>query len=260
MEAIHKDDLCTLCEQLLYDPIVTTCQHLFCKSCMEEHALGSLPDPAILFDVDTIPANNLQIANLLNVLVARCPVCHTKSGPGVTPSPEKCTELRTKYPIAYAEREAKAAHAEPGSGGDGGVQTITVCIGNSHQAVPIPQGSSETKREHKWAIFAKSSSDDVIAYVRFSIPGMGFYPAHAPPFRVAGSGSNTFSAKVTVVLKAGYIWDSEHAEDTTGGGYKRAVIAQWDMDFGSYGGKGSMGLWRLKFKPGTRESEEASQE
>ncbi|KAK7946202.1 uncharacterized protein PG986_010523 [Apiospora aurea] len=249
MKAMHKDDLCTLCHQLLYDTIKTRCGHVLCKSCMVDYAMGSLPNAMYAVHVDANPSDQLQSPGNLKYLVAPCPVCDNNNGEGVVPSPEKCTELRNKYPITYAEREAKAAHAEPEPGGDEGVQTITLCIGNTHQARPRPEGSTKGDRLHDWVVFAKVSRNDIILGVRFSYRGSGSENfVMEKPYKIADYAKRPLPVKVSVILKSRYIWVSEHADNYSRDGDKRQVKADWKLDFESHNGKGAMGLWRLKFK------------
>ena len=51
-----------------------------------------------------------------------------------------------------------------------------------------------------------------------------------------------------MILKPGYSWVSEDAEAAPDGAAKGMLSLDWTLDFEGYGGKGSMGRWRLKVR------------
>lgn len=62
-----------------------------------------------------------------------------------------------------------------------------------------------------------------------------------------------------IILKAGYSWVSEDAQDSPDGVPKGMLPLEWRLDFDGFGGKGSMGRCRLKVK-NDREWQDVSSE
>merc|ERR1711881_767215 len=68
-----------------------------------------------------------------------------------------------------------------------------------------------------------------------------------------------FTIQAYVILKAGYSWVSNEAEDSPDGASKGMLSLEWTLDFNGFGGKGSMGRCRLKVK-NDRDWEDISEE
>lgn len=72
------------------------------------------------------------------------------------------------------------------------------------------------------------------------------------PFVLSVCGVTDLNFVVTitasVVLKAGYSWVSEDAQDSPNGAVKGSLPLEWTLDFDGFGGKGSMGRCQLKVK------------
>lgn len=62
-----------------------------------------------------------------------------------------------------------------------------------------------------------------------------------------------------MILKAGFSWVSDDAEDSPDGAPKGMLRLEWTLDFSGFGGKGSMGRCRLKVK-NDRDWEDVSEE
>ncbi|XP_046855193.1 TNF receptor-associated factor 3-like [Xenia sp. Carnegie-2017] len=72
---IHSKYICTYCDDLLVNPIQTSCEHLFCQSCIE--ILFGCPNPKCTEDEEHLNRNNIfpndDIKQELNCIVLHCP-------------------------------------------------------------------------------------------------------------------------------------------------------------------------------------------
>ncbi|KAK6857114.1 hypothetical protein PG995_007301 [Apiospora arundinis] len=244
---VHEDDLCSICRLLLHDPVLTHCHHTLCRFCMATWASVSLGEPMVIVDVDEEPAEFDSVADL----EARCPMCRTLTT--AHPSATRRDELKAKYPHAYAEREGEVeAESQNGGGVEGGesVQTMTVYIGNRHQDVEAAEGGP-AQNTHDWTFFVRPSRTEIIEEVHMFLHPT-FRQNHVirqrSPYQISRRGWGTFVITVSVILKAGYSWVSEDAQDTPDGATKGMLPLEWELDFDGFGGKGSMGRCRLKVK------------
>ena len=238
-ETIDEDDLCAICRLLLYSPVTTRCNHTLCSSCMAQWADVSISMPHMaIVSVDEEPQN----FDAATGLEARCPMCRTLTTASADTRRER--ELKSKYPMAYAEREAEeSADVESGEN----VQTITVYIGNKHEVVP----PAEDHNTHLWTFMVKPSRTDIIEEVHLHLHPT-FRQRHIvrtrSPFAVQRQGWGTFSVLADVILKAGYSWVSSDAIDSPDGASKGMLRLEWMLDFTSFGGTGALGRCRLKVK------------
>ncbi|KAI1844004.1 hypothetical protein JX266_009870 [Neoarthrinium moseri] len=243
VEDVDEDDLCPICHLLLYDPVTTTCNHTLCNFCMAQWASVSLATPMTIVDVDEEPAAFDPVSEL----EARCPMCRTMttaSSNGV-----RAEILKARYPHTWAEREHEAETDGQGPGGDA-IQTITVYIGNRHQHVQ-PREDDHAENRHEWTFFVRPSRTDIIEEVHIHLHPT-FRQNHIvrqrPPYQISRLGWGVFQITASVILKAGYAWVSDDAQDTPDGAPKGMLPLQWMLDFASFDGKGSMGRCRLKVK------------
>ncbi|KAF2171284.1 hypothetical protein M409DRAFT_50748 [Zasmidium cellare ATCC 36951] len=243
-ESIEEDDLCPICRLLLYSPVKTSCNHTLCASCMAHWADVSLSQQMTIVDVDEEPVP----FNPVSGLEARCPMCRTQTI--ATPDAARTEALKAKYPSLWAEREVE----EEGEGEMGGIQTLTVYVGNRHKMV-----ESEDANQHEWAFFVKPSRTDIVEEVQFLL-----HPTFRPnrvirqraPYEIRRLGWGVFTLVAYVILKAGYSWVSDDAQDSPDGAPKGMLPLEWTLDFNGFGGKGSMGRCRLKVKNDHREWED----
>ncbi|XP_046855659.1 TNF receptor-associated factor 3-like isoform X1 [Xenia sp. Carnegie-2017] len=72
---IHSKYICTYCDDLLVNPIQTSCEHSFCQSCIE--ILLGRPNPKCTEDEEHLNRNNIfpndDIKQELNCIVLHCP-------------------------------------------------------------------------------------------------------------------------------------------------------------------------------------------
>ncbi|KAI0167574.1 hypothetical protein BJ166DRAFT_520245 [Pestalotiopsis sp. NC0098] len=256
-EEVDEDDTCPVCRLLLYEPVTTTCNHTLCKFCMAQWASVSLAAPMTIVDVDEEPVE----FDAVSELEARCPMCRTMTT--AAPDPARARALASRYPQTYGEREAEArADADDSAGA---IHTLTVYIGNRHARVPPSPGAPHN--EHEWTFFVRPSRTDIIEEVH-----MFLHPTfrqsrvvrQRPPYQISRTGWGVFNITASVVLKAGYSWVSDDAQDSPDGAAKGVLPLEWMLDFDGFGGKGSMGRCRLKVKndrdwEGVSEEEERDQ-
>lgn len=242
-EDVDDDDLCPICQMLLHDPVTTTCRHTLCKFCMATWASTSLALPMTIVDVDEETEEFDPVADL----EARCPMCRTLTS--ALPDSRRDQALKSKYPQIWRQRQREAAD-ENIEGSGTGIQTITVHIGNRHSQVPSRPGQLE-QNQHEWDFFLRPSRQDIIEEVHIHLHPT-FRQNHIirtrPPYAVSRLGWGHFTITASVVLKAGYSWVAEEAQDTPDGAPKGVLPLEWTLDFEGFGGKGSMGRCRLKVR------------
>jgi len=69
-----------------------------------------------------------------------------------------------------------------------------------------------------------------------------------PPYEIRRVGWGQFTIVAHVVLKTGYSWISNDAIEAPDGAEKGFLPLEWGLDFSGYGGRGSMGVCRLKVR------------
>ncbi|KAI0123456.1 hypothetical protein BJ170DRAFT_109075 [Xylariales sp. AK1849] len=240
-EDINEDDVCPICQLLLHNPVTTTCNHTLCKFCMATWASVSLSTPMTIVDVDEEPVAFDPVSEL----EARCPMCRANTT--AAENPDRADDLRAKYPRTWAEREAE--DQGEGLGGEG-IQTVTVYIGNRHQAV-APPDDDHAHNQHEWTFFVKPSRTDIIEEVHIFLHPT-FRQNHIirqqAPYQITRIGWGVFTITASVILKAGYSWVSDDARDSPDGAAKGLLSLEWMLDFNGFDGRGSMGRCRLKVK------------
>lgn len=239
-ESVHEDDLCPICQLLLCHPVITRCNHVLCKSCMATWADVSLSRPMTIVSVD----EEATEFDAVSGLEARCPMCRTHTA--ATLDEPRENQLRAKYPTTYARRENEEVEDAQGSES---IQTITVYIGNRHKRIDPREDSPHNK--HEWTFFIKSSRTDIIEEVQVFLHPT-FRPSHIirqrAPYEIKRLGWGVFNIIAAVILKAGYSWVSEDAEDSPDGAPKGMLRLEWMLDFESFDGTGAMGRCRFKVK------------
>ena len=159
MENIDHDYLCPICNLLLYNPVVTSCSHKFCESCLAQWADVSEITQMTAVDLDERPS--IETARSTDIQM-RCPMCRTRSS--ATPDPSTQRTLRHRYPQLYQAR----AHEEEGrpmcleSGAS--TELITIYIGNSHR-LHRPE-DPESPNVHNWTFFVRPSRVDIIEEIQ----------------------------------------------------------------------------------------------
>ncbi|KAK5119342.1 hypothetical protein LTR85_007698 [Meristemomyces frigidus] len=205
-----------------------------------------------IVDVDEEPAD----FNPVSGVEAKCPMCRTQTS--ATIDRARSDLLASKYPTTWQEREADERRDSNGNGGEGTIQTFTCYIGNRHQLVD----EREDANVHEWTFFVKPSRTDIVEEVQILL-----HPTFRPnkvirsrsPYQIQRLGWGRFLVQAYVILKAGYSWVSDDAEDSPDGAPKGMLPLEWMLDFAGFGGKGSMGRCRLKVK-NDRDWEDVSEE
>ncbi|SMR46252.1 unnamed protein product [Zymoseptoria tritici ST99CH_1A5] len=243
-ETIHEDDLCPICHLLLHPPVTTTCNHTLCQPCFAYWAETSLSQrPLQVVSIDDEPAD-FDASDL----EAKCPMCRTLTTARLDIRREE--RLRAQYPRTWRELESEREREREGSER---VQTLTVFVGNRHREVDAEGRVREdgASNRHEWTFFVKSSRDDIVEEVQILLHPT-FRPSRVirqrPPFEISRLGWGVFTLTAYIVLKAGYSWASSDAEDSPDGAAKGMLPLEWTLDFDGFGGKGSMGKFRLKVK------------
>ena len=242
-EEVDDDDLCPICQMLLHEPVTTTCRHTLCRFCMATWASTSQEAPMTIVDVDSEPVPFDAVSGL----EARCPMCRTLTS--ALPDAQRDGTLRSKYPQLWTQRYRETA-AEQNTESSGSIQTITVHIGNRHTLIP-PRAGELAENQHEWDFFVKPSRTDIIKEVHIHLHPT-FRQNHIiktrGPYSISRIGWGHFTITTKVILKAGYSWVSEDAEDSPGGAAKGSLPLEWTLDFDGFGGKGSMGRCQLKVR------------
>jgi hypothetical protein len=181
--------------------------------------------------------------NAVSGLEARCPMCRTHTTASLNQA--KAQELEYKYPTAYRERQTEE-ESNRESGEESEIQTLTLSIGNSHQRVITDSANS-----HQWTFFVRPSRTDIVEEVHIHLHHT-FRPPRIirtrPPYEVTRLGWGYFTIMAYVMLKPGYSWVSEDAQDSPDGAEKGMLGLEWTLDFGRFEGRGSMGRLKLKVK------------
>lgn len=238
LESISDDDLCPVCQLLLYEPVKTGCNHVLCKSCMATWAEVSVSSQMIIVPVD----EGSKDFDAATGLEAKCPMCRTQTRASIDETRE--AQLRTRCPRAYASRAVEEAQAND----QGNVQGITLNIGNTHALETPAEGSPNT---HRWTFFIRPSLPNIVEEVQIFLHPT-FRPNRVirarPPYSISRIGCRYFTINAAIILRAGYSWMSSDAEDSPDGAPNGMLRLDWTLDFGSFGGKGAMGRWRGKVK------------
>nr|POE62939.1 hypothetical protein CFP56_03842 [Quercus suber] len=247
-ESIADDDLCPICQLLLYRPVTTQCNHSMCEACMAYWAEVSISQQVTVVDVDEVPT----AFNAVSEIEAKCPMCRTPTT--ATLNHGMTQRLSAAYPVTWAERQVEN---EADGEGLANIETLTIYIGNRHRLMP-PEPLEEDGRvnQFEWTFFVKPSRTDIIEEHPTFRPNRII--RERPPYEIRRLGWGTFTITAYVLLKAGFSWVSSDAEDTPDGAVKGMLPLEWDLDFAGFGGKGSMRKCKLKVKT-HRESPSAEQ-
>ena len=241
VEEISEDDICPICQLLLCNPVTTQCNHTLCESCMATWAEVSVTTQMRIVDVDeeAVPFNPVS------GLEARCPMCRTETTASLNQA--RSAKLGEDYPNAYTERQAEEADSRANREGDE-IQTLTLSIGNRHRLIAP---ASENGNKHEWTFFVRPSRTGIVEEVHIHLHPT-FRPPRIirtrPPYEIRRVGWGYFTIVAYVMLKPGYSWVSEDAEDSPDGAEKGMLGLEWTLDFAGFGGKGSMGRLKLKVR------------
>lgn len=157
-EVISEDDLCAICQLMLYHPVKTHCNHTLCEACMAHWADVSVTAQMKIVDVD----EEVVDFNPISGLEARCPMCRTQTA--AETDEDRSRQLMTKYPQTWRERQAEEETEDHSI--LGAIHTLTLHIGNRHKEVAPTRGSTNM---HEWNFFVKLSRLDIIKEVHIEL-------------------------------------------------------------------------------------------
>ena len=126
----------------------------------------------------------------------------------------------------------------------GDCEILNISIGNWHELVG--------PNAHRWTFFVKPSRTDIIemVYIRLheSFQKGTDNLLRRPPYTIHGQGWGYFAIFVRLVLRSGYQWVCEHAEEGPYGAPNACLKLGWVLDFESHRGRGSKGRCSVKFR------------
>ncbi|TID22861.1 Nicotinate phosphoribosyltransferase [Venturia nashicola] len=102
---IEEDDLCPICQNLLYKPVITRCKHTLCESCMAHWA-----DVSITSQMTIVGLEDEAAILLPNEIETRCPMCRSSTAASIDGS--RASKLSSQYPRTYQVREAEERNVE----------------------------------------------------------------------------------------------------------------------------------------------------
>jgi hypothetical protein len=146
-EDVDHDDLCPICQLLLYKPVRTRCVHTMCEACMAQWA-----DCSITNQMTTVGLDDQATVFLPHEIETRCPMCRTFTNAVLDPAREAA--LRQSYPSLYEARAVESRADQEDEFGST-VETLTVYIGNEHSDVRAAEGSNN---KHSWKFFVRPVS------------------------------------------------------------------------------------------------------
>lgn len=152
---IDQDDICPICQLLLYRPVKTRCNHTLCESCMAHWA-----DVSITTQMTTVGLDDRAVLLLPNEIETKCPMCRTLTTAKFDSVRE--SNLATRYPLTYEERKIEHRTAEDDDS-TSRIETLTVYIGNEHSMV---RTEDDDNNKHQWNFFIRPSRSDLFEEVQ----------------------------------------------------------------------------------------------
>ncbi|KAH7071954.1 hypothetical protein BKA63DRAFT_376533, partial [Paraphoma chrysanthemicola] len=230
IEEVAHDDLCPICQLLLFTPVRTQCNHLLCASCMAQWAdvsstnqieHSSLDVNLTDFDPNYDPTYDLE---------ANCPMCRTHTT--ASPDGALAKRLETKYPTTYAERRVEEEVERGARPGQDGVEGVMMLVGNKHRLVR----GADDDNQHDWTFFVRISRPELVEEVRINL-----HPTFRPPrlvlrnapYEVRRLGWGWFTIEAEIILKEPYKWIVENGRAT-----QRGLELTWLLDFEGRGRQG----------------------
>ncbi|KAF2629047.1 hypothetical protein BU25DRAFT_490168 [Macroventuria anomochaeta] len=217
-EDIAHDDICPICQLLLFTPVRTRCNHLLCASCMAQWADASTTNQIEHSSWDVDLADFDPNYDPIYDLEANCPMCRTH----IIASPDHTLAKQLEV-------------------GQNGVEGVMILIGNKHRLI---RGGDDAN-QHDWTFFVRTSRSELIEEVRVKL-----HPPFRPPrvvlrcapyeVRRLGWGYFTLTLETEIIFKAPYIWVVGNS-----GTRQRGLELTWTLDFED---RGRQGRVRAKVK------------
>lgn len=172
-QATDPSSLCPICHLLLSHPVITTCNHHLCGSCMNQWSLtfstlststtSNSTTPILTPPAQSVTPYNARFRPSSTSTPTQdqerqtpCPLCRTLTT--VSPDEEKDAELREAYPELWAKRreEEEEEFIRRVVVGRDGVEGFAVLVGNSHRIVRGNESADGTRQNsHDWKFFVK---------------------------------------------------------------------------------------------------------
>ncbi|KAF2025663.1 hypothetical protein EK21DRAFT_10197, partial [Setomelanomma holmii] len=243
-EEVAHDDLCPICQLLLFTPVRTQCNHLLCASCMAQWADVSSTNRIEHTSLDVNLTNFDPNYDPMYDLEAGCPMCRTHT----TASADNvlAKKLEKKYPTTYAvcrEKDRKGNRAR-----DSPPEGVMILIGNKHRLVR----GAEDDNQHDWTFFVRISRPELVQEVRVKLHPTLHPPRlvlRDPPYEVRQLGWGWFTIEAEIVLKEPYSWTIDNS-----GTRQPGLELSWLLDFE---GRGRQGRVRAKVKKSEGDALEA---
>lgn len=116
---------------------------------------------SITRQMEIVDLDDAPMTLLPSEMESSCPMCRTVTI--ATSDRARLEALRQQYPQAYRAREVEERTAREDDAADT-VETLTLYIGNTHQA--IKSDSEGSKNTHNWKFFVRPSRTDLIEEVQ----------------------------------------------------------------------------------------------
>lgn len=153
---INDDDICPVCQLLLYRPVRTRCNHTLCESCMAHWA-----DVSITTQMTTVGLDDRAVLLLPSEIETKCPMCRTLTTANL--DREREAKLQEQYPTVYQERQIEHQTTVDDDSASR-LETLTVYIGNEYSMVRPPPGNPTNR--HMWNFFVRPSRSDLLEEVQ----------------------------------------------------------------------------------------------
>lgn len=171
----YEEYSCPICLNLIISPILTACNHLFCKYCLED-----------LFELNANSTEN------------KCPLCRTVNelnSDNLQVNHEIEEKIKSKFKDDYLKREAKIKIVRASK------FKLKIDYGNEHKQLLGVSGNA-----HKWKVFvrieeAENEEDYYIEKVTFKLHptfGQSLRTIRHSPFELEANGWGVFNIPIKI--------------------------------------------------------------
>ncbi|KAF2108828.1 hypothetical protein BDV96DRAFT_254338 [Lophiotrema nucula] len=212
--SVTHDDTCHICTNLLYNPVRTECNHVFCGFCMAQWSDTSRSMTQPLTRASALDDLNLTdfdptftAVDEYTSIEASCPVCRRQTS--ATLDQELARELEERHAGRYAERrEDESQRLREGE--EEGAESMVLLFGNKHRELRTREEEGR-QNSHEWTFFVRASRPEIIKEIRVNLHPTFPRPREiltTPPFEIRRRGWGTFRIDFTIILKPPYVWTS----------------------------------------------------
>jgi hypothetical protein len=150
----EHDDLCPICQLLLFAPVTTTCGHTMCNSCMTHWA-----EVSVTQTFREVPLTDEPTPFSPEEIEVGCPMCRTSTK--AIANADKELALKEKYAAAYEKRKEEEENESQEE-----IITMTVYVGNTHEYKPSGRNREDQENAHEWNFFVRPERSDIIDQIR----------------------------------------------------------------------------------------------